>query len=586
MAIITGSSMTSRLLRYPPIKLAVLFGTGMGYAALALLSWLPAAHRPHISVMSDKLEHAFAYLLLGALTAIAVREALKANRLALAIVAYAGILELGQLLIPDRVASVADFFASAAGATVGVSIVALTVSGWRCDAPATRAPMADVSHSEFRTGLRGQRNIAVFKFCAFLVVMLAISLTISGAEATKWYVATDGSDDADGTSSDPFQTWQRAFYRSRRGDTILIAPGVYRPARLAYGARIKNKQDLTIIGHGGTPILDCTDVRYKYGINCFRIEDSRNIRVVGIEVRNTAQLRDQTWPNGIHVYNVQGGSLENVNSHHHEGSGIYVGGNTSNFKILNSDAHHNYQPFPNNDRPGGDSDGIGMGVNGGNDGNSIVGCRTWANGDDGIDLWNGESKVVLENNWSWGNGVAPDPNNQDGSPAGNGVGFKLGRNSSAPKHWVARNLAWKNKNAGFDTNGAGALNLVNNTAWDNKYNFIVSGAAHWLRNNLSVDAPDSLGGPSDVDANSWDVGGATAADFASTDASGTAGQRKSDGTLPELPFLKLANSSDMIDAGVDVGHKFIGAAPDIGAYEFDGELPPNPGCPAQLREAC
>ena len=94
----------------------------------------------------------------------------------------------------------------------------------------------------------------MFKFCAFLVVMLAISLTISGAEATKWYVATDGGDDADGTSSDPFQTWQRAFYRSRRGDTILIAPGVYRPARLAYGARIKNKQDLTIIGHGGTPV--------------------------------------------------------------------------------------------------------------------------------------------------------------------------------------------------------------------------------------------------------------------------------------------------------------------------------------------
>ena len=448
--------------------------------------------------------------------------------------------------------------------------------------------MADISNPEKRTVLSGKDCIAMFKFCAFLAVMLAIS----DAEAKTWYVATNGSDHADGTAGDPFQTWARAFHQSRRGDTILIAPGVYQPARLGYGARIKKKQDLTITGHGGMPILDCTDVSNKWGIWCLRIEDSRNIRVVGIEVRNTPQLRDQTWPGGIRVLNVQGGSLENVNSHHHEGIGIMVGGSTSNFKVLNCDAHHNYHPFPNNNGPGGDADGIDMRPNAGNDGNSIVGCRTWANGDDGIDLWDAESAVVVENNWSWGNGFAPDPNDEVGSAAGNGVGFKLGRNSSSPTHSIAHNLAWKNRYAGFDTNTAGALNLVNNTAWDNKYNFIVSGAVHWLRNNLSVDAADSLKSPFDGDANSWDEGGATAADFASINASGTARQRKSDGALPDLPFLKLANSSDMIDAGVDVGDKFIGAAPDIGAYEFDGELPPkpefppDPSRPAQLREPC
>ena len=122
--------MTGNLQQHPPIKLIAIFCAGLGFVALTLLSWwMPAAYRPDFGGMSDKLEHAFAYLLLGALTAIAARHALKAYWLALAIVAYAGILELGQLLIPGRVVSVADFLASAAGAIVGVSIVALAARG-------------------------------------------------------------------------------------------------------------------------------------------------------------------------------------------------------------------------------------------------------------------------------------------------------------------------------------------------------------------------------------------------------------------------------------------------------------------------
>jgi VanZ family protein len=119
--------MTGHLRQYPQIKLVALFCAGLGYVAVALLSWMPAAYRPDIGGVSDKLEHALAYLLLGALSAIAMRQTVNAHRLALAIIAYAGVLELGQLLIPDRVASVADFLTSAGGAIVGVSIVALVV---------------------------------------------------------------------------------------------------------------------------------------------------------------------------------------------------------------------------------------------------------------------------------------------------------------------------------------------------------------------------------------------------------------------------------------------------------------------------
>jgi VanZ family protein len=107
------------------LKRTALFGAGVGYFVIALLSLMPAAYRPDIGSVSDKFEHALAYLLLGALSALAMRRT--APALALAIVAYGGALELSQLLIPSRVPSFGDFVAGALGAIVGVSIVVLLV---------------------------------------------------------------------------------------------------------------------------------------------------------------------------------------------------------------------------------------------------------------------------------------------------------------------------------------------------------------------------------------------------------------------------------------------------------------------------
>jgi VanZ family protein len=109
------------------VKLVTFLGAALGYFAVALLSWMPAAYRPNIVIVSDKLEHALAYLLLGALSVIATRQIVNPRWIGLAIVAYAGVLESGQLLIPGRVASVADFVASAAGAIVGVWLITLAL---------------------------------------------------------------------------------------------------------------------------------------------------------------------------------------------------------------------------------------------------------------------------------------------------------------------------------------------------------------------------------------------------------------------------------------------------------------------------
>jgi uncharacterized protein YjdB len=60
----------------------------------------------------------------------------------------------------------------------------------------------------------------------------------------------------------------------------------------------------------------------------------------------------------------------------------------------------------------------------------------------------------------------------------------------------------------------------------------------------------------------------TDSDFLSLDVTELSGSRKADGSLPDINFLKLASTSDLIDAGVDVGLPYNGEAPDIGYYEY------------------
>ena len=96
--------------------------------------------------------------------------------------------------------------------------------------------------------------------------------------------------------------------------------------------------------------------------------------------------------------------------------------------------------------------------------------------------------------------------------------------------------------------------------------------AHELYNNLSYDNGgaeiDSTGwtdGVVQYSHNSWD-GGVTVTDddFESLDLSVLDDPRQADGSLPDISLLHLADGSDLIDAGTDVGLDYDGAAPDIG----------------------
>jgi hypothetical protein len=73
--------------------------------------------------------------------------------------------------------------------------------------------------------------------------------------------------------------------------------------------------------------------------------------------------------------------------------------------------------------------------------------------------------------------------------------------------------------------------------------------------------------------NSWENGlTVTEADFISLDWTQLYRPRQSDGSLPIITFGTLAETSDLIDAGTDVGLAYEGSAPDIGWSEYESPI--------------
>jgi MYXO-CTERM domain-containing protein len=94
------------------------------------------------------------------------------------------------------------------------------------------------------------------------------------------------------------------------------------------------------------------------------------------------------------------------------------------------------------------------------------------------------------------------------------------------------------------------------------------------KNNQNMDGVDTM-------FNTWDLNITPASsDFASIsdpsvsmtgmqiEGMGALGPRQADGSLPNVDFLHLTAASRMIDKGTDVGLPYVGAAPDLGAYEY------------------
>ncbi len=92
--------------------------------AIAVLSLVPGEARPHTG-LPGQAEHFLAYFLTALLVGVQLRELAYRSTLALALCAYAGVLETLQLWVPGRSAQLIDFAASSSGALSGMILPAV-----------------------------------------------------------------------------------------------------------------------------------------------------------------------------------------------------------------------------------------------------------------------------------------------------------------------------------------------------------------------------------------------------------------------------------------------------------------------------
>ncbi|WP_052826077.1 right-handed parallel beta-helix repeat-containing protein [Neotamlana nanhaiensis] len=252
-------------------------------------------------------------------------------------------------------------------------------------------------------------------------------------------------------------------------------------------------------------------------------------------------------------------------------SGLQIGNGGANNTILNCDSFYNADSSLEN------ADGFACKLDAGT-GNKFIGCRAWQNLDDGWDGYmrgNDNITTTYENCWAFNNGIL-----KDGSVgAGDGNGFKTG---GSDDKLLSHNAIYTNCIAagnvydGFDHNSnRGDITMYNCAAYSNGRNISFSSTnianSLTIKNTVSVDSnsSDSFNATNtDITNNSWQGGlSADSSDFESLDIDLLSAPRLTDGSLPNIDFMKLVSGSHLIDAGVDVGLTYNGSAPDLGAFE-------------------
>ncbi|WP_436530787.1 right-handed parallel beta-helix repeat-containing protein [Actinoplanes sp. HUAS TT8] len=426
---------------------------------------------------------------------------------------------------------------------------------------------------------------------ATAVVAAGLAVPAAALAASVYYVSPSGSDSAAGTSAAPWKTIAKAQTVVAAGDTVYFRAGTY---SYTSGTTSCSSQTATVdaitlskSGTSGAPItyanypaekvlFDFSGMTSNCRIKGFDVTGSylylRGFEISGVRQNNS--LNHESW--GVWISG-SSNTFEKLNTHNNMGPGLFIASGSNNL-VLNSDSHDNYDPYSSNGA-GENADGFGAHIGAGRSGNVFRGCRSWWNSDDGFDLINAYSPVTIENSWAWRNGYLP----QTTTAAGNGAGFKAGGYggvyvSGGVKHTVRTSVAFLNRGQGFYANHHTVANdYFNNTSYSNGVDYDMlginsSGAGVGLgnlRNNIAYGGTltANLSGTS-ASYNSWNLSVTMSnSQFQSVATTGWNVSRQSDGSLPVLPYLRLATGSTLIDKGTNVGLPYSGSAPDLGAFE-------------------
>lgn len=431
-------------------------------------------------------------------------------------------------------------------------------------------------------------------FCFLAISYPAFSETYYVAPAT----ATPAGDDSNsGTIDEPWATFTKAISIAMPGDTVYFRGGTY---FVDYHIQILPESSL---GHNGTAIAPINYSNYENEIPIFdfasKMPEGSEIRGItlwrakyihfrGLVFRNIRQRFDNTSAIGFYALDCENLTFTNNVAHNIGGHGFKTH-NGNNIHYLNCDAFNCCDTLNFINGPGNTAAGFSATSDNTTTGMSVYydGCRAWNISDDGFD-GNNEGLLQYDNCWAWRTGLKyffdwPPPR-WDGAKYSTGSGFKFGFEDTEHPVRIVRNcIAAYCAYIGFHDNASNKVKseqyYYNNFSYKNgvwgymAWNSLdVFGKVITYHNNIAFN--NGSGSLYDMvecinSHNSWDTEGISVDDdsFLSLDTADLRLPRNLDGSLPDINFGKLSFNSNLINAGIDVGQKYMGNAPDIGAFE-------------------
>lgn len=428
---------------------------------------------------------------------------------------------------------------------------------------------------------------------SFILFFQFVVLGNSYISAATYYVSPTGTSSGPGTIASPYNFSTAITKSVTAGDSLIFRGGMYSLSSLQqYSKSGSSTNFIHLVNYPGeTPILDFRNQAYS--------SNNQGVKISGNYVHFKGFIIQGAGDNGMQVTG-SNNKLENCTFRWNCDSGLQMKTGSNNL-ILNCDSYENFDYMTggiSSPDYGGNADGFADKQYSNSGTNTYKGCRSWRNGDDGWDSYQKVGNTVYDNCWCYSMSPATFDmtdnirfktdsaswfyqfKNSAGryviTNYGNGNGFKLGGDYTANNTTLKNCVSVGNPTKGFDqNNNDGVMTIYNCTSYSNGYNYGFTNSSYGtliIKNSASLSSSksNSFSCKSVTQAyNTWNSGfSCSSADFVSLDKTQLIKDRKADGSLPDITLLNLVSTSGMIDKGTNVGLAFVGAAPDLGAFEY------------------